>query len=150
MGMEELTDEQKLLLALADQSLPPELTPDVEAIERSLTATYAPPGAAERYIATASARCVSLGNGGAVLPRVIRYTEERFEHEGRWTGAIESHPAPLAVIWCWEDPIAVSDMALRLCAARSDAVLTRLDGVGHYPMLEAPRAVATAILSALG
>ena len=149
MELAQLTDEQKLLLALADQALPPELTPDVAAIERSLTATYAPPGAAERYIASASARCVALGNGGAVLPRVIRYTEERFEHEPRWTGAIESHPAPLAVIWGWEDPIAVSDMALRLCAARPDAVLTRLDGVGPYPMLEAPRAVATAILTAL-
>lgn len=149
MDIARMTDEQKLLLALSDQALPPELTPDVDAVERSLIATYAPAGAAERYIGNASARCVILGNGGAMLPRVIRYTEERYEHERRWTGAIESHPAPLSVVWGWDDPIAVNEMAERLCAARPDAVLTRLDGVGHYPMLEAPRAVATAVLEAL-
>ena len=30
--------------------------------------------------------------GGRILPRMIRYIEERRVHERRWTGAIEAHP----------------------------------------------------------
>jgi pimeloyl-ACP methyl ester carboxylesterase len=35
-------------------------------------------------------------------------------------------------------------MAERLRAARPDATLVRLEGVGHYPMLEAPDAFVNA------
>jgi len=36
-------------------------------------------------------------------------------------------------------------MADRLCELRTDALLTRLDGVGHYPMIEAPERFAAAL-----
>jgi pimeloyl-ACP methyl ester carboxylesterase len=49
-----------------------------------------------------------------------------------------AHPSPLTVVWGIDDPIAVPDMARRLAAARPDARVVLLDGVGHYPMLEAP------------
>ena len=37
-----------------------------------------------------------------------------------------------------DDPIAVPSMVDTLCEARADATVVRLDGVGHYPMVEAP------------
>jgi len=43
-----------------------------------------------------------------------------------------------------DDPIAVPAMVDRLAAARPDARVVRLDGVGHYPMLEAPARFAAA------
>ena len=83
------------------------------------------------------------------MPRLIRYLDDRSANEGRYTGAIESHPAPLGVVCGTEDPIAVIDMAHQLCRRRSDAVLTELDGAGHYPMIECPQRFASAVLSHL-
>jgi pimeloyl-ACP methyl ester carboxylesterase len=37
-------------------------------------------------------------------------------------------------------------MADRLADARPDARVVRLDGVGHYPMVEAPTRFVTAVL----
>jgi pimeloyl-ACP methyl ester carboxylesterase len=53
------------------------------------------------------------------------------------------------VVWGVDDPIAVVAMVDRLVSARPDATVTRLDGVGHYPMLEAPRRFADAVTAAL-
>lgn len=83
------------------------------------------------------------------MARTIRYIEERRHHQDRYTGAIEAHPSPLTIVWGTDDPIAVPAMAHRLAAARPDAALRWLDGVGHYPMLEAPDAFAAAIGTAL-
>jgi pimeloyl-ACP methyl ester carboxylesterase len=80
-----------------------------------------------------------------MLPRLIRYIEERRRHEARFTGAIEEHPSPLGIVWGLDDPIAVASMADRLHAARPDARVSLLDDVGHYPMIEAPERFATAV-----
>jgi pimeloyl-ACP methyl ester carboxylesterase len=76
---------------------------------------------------------------------MIRYVEERRQHEGRWTGAIERHPGQLTIVWGDADPIAVWPMAECLHAARPDATTVRLRDVGHYPMLEAPDAFTSAV-----
>jgi pimeloyl-ACP methyl ester carboxylesterase len=77
-------------------------------------------------------------NGNTLLTRTIRYIEDRRRAEHRYTGAIETHPSPLGVIWGSDDPIAVREMATRVVQKRPDATLCVLEGVGHYPMLEAP------------
>ena len=87
--------------------------------------------------------------GGRILPRMIRYIEERRVHERRWTGAIEAHPSPLQVIWGDVDPVAVWPMAERIGHVRSDAIVHRLDGVGHYPMVESPARFNAALQTAL-
>ncbi len=79
------------------------------------------------------------------MPRLIRYIEERRRDEARYTGAIERHPSPLHVVWGVDDPIAVVGMTDRLRAARPDAVVELLDGVGHYPMIESPARFAAAV-----
>ena len=56
---------------------------------------------------------------------------------------------PDEVVWGVDDPIAVVAMAERLHRVRPDATLTLLDGVGHYPMIEAPARFADAIARVL-
>jgi pimeloyl-ACP methyl ester carboxylesterase len=89
--------------------------------------------------------------GNRLLARQIRYLEERRTNESRWTGAIETHPAPLSVVWGDHDPIAVWPMTDRLLQRRDglDTPRTRLEGVGHYPMIEAPGPFAAAVLEGL-
>jgi pimeloyl-ACP methyl ester carboxylesterase len=84
-----------------------------------------------------------------MLPRTIRYIEDRRAEERRFTGAIEEHPSPVGVVWGDRDPVAVHAMAERFATVRTDAPLTTLDGVGHYPMLEAPERFAAAVLELL-
>jgi len=55
------------------------------------------------------------------------------------------HPSPLTVVWGTDDPIAVPAMADRVEASCPDARVVRLDGVGHYPMVEAPGRFASAV-----
>ena len=63
-------------------------------------------------------------------------------HERRWTGAIESHPAPLHVIWGDLDPVAVWPMAERIVhGAAPTRPSSASTGVGHYPMVESAGAV---------
>ena len=66
------------------------------------------------------AELVIADGGGRILPRIIRYIEERHVHEGRWTGAIEQHPSPLHVIWGDRDPVAVWPMAERIGERHAD------------------------------
>ena len=83
--------------------------------------------------------------GYTLLPRTIRYLEDRMAKEARFTGAIETHPSPLAVVWGALDPVAVLPMTARLLERRTDASLTVLDRVGHYPMIEDPHRFGAAV-----
>ena len=57
---------------------------------------------------------MATDDGYRLLPRLIRYIEDRRVDESRFTGAIENHPSPLGIIWGELDPVAVHPMALRL------------------------------------
>jgi pimeloyl-ACP methyl ester carboxylesterase len=153
MHLVQLSDGQKLLESLPDEAIPEESAPDVDALERALVATLAPPGGGASHPdpmhVRAGAVLVVHEGGNRLLARQIRYIAERREHESRWTGAIETHPAPLTIVWGDQDPIAVYPMTDELVAKRPDASRTRLEGVGHYPMVEAPAAFSAAALDAL-
>lgn len=149
IAMAQLTVGQELLLSLPDEVLPTESAPDRAALAASLTATLAP-GNATDVDTAGHAELIGHRGGHRLLARTIRYIEERRANERRFTGAIESHPSPLHVVWGPEDPIAVSGMAEKLIEARPDATLTWIDGAGHYPQLEAPAEWLAAVTAALG
>ncbi len=153
LDLAHLTPGQQFLLSMPDLEVPPDVAPDVDALSVALTATFAPAGSSASQPdldhVRAAADLIVASGGNRLLPRLIRYIEERRVHEERWTGAIERHPSPLTVVWGDLDPIAVWDMTARLVERRPDATLTRLDGVGHYPMVEAPEAFAEAVLAGL-
>jgi pimeloyl-ACP methyl ester carboxylesterase len=149
MDLVQLTDGQKFLLALPDEALPEGSGLNVDGTAAGLRVTFAPDSTVDDAELHAMAELVIRGGGGRLLPRLIRYIEERRVHERRWTGAIESHPAPLHVIWGDLDPVAVWPMAERIAQVRPDAIVDRLDGVGHYPMVEAPARFNAALAAAL-
>ena len=149
----QFTDGQKYLLGLPDAVLPVDQAPDVDTIVGSLEGTFAPSGGDASHpdpdLVRAGADLVILSGGNRLLPRTIRYIEDRQEHGSRWARAIETHPSPLAVVWGDADPIAVWPMVERLVGQRPNASVTRLTGVGHYPMVEAPEAFAAAVVAGL-
>jgi pimeloyl-ACP methyl ester carboxylesterase len=150
MDLVQLSPGQLGLLQLPDARLPANLAPTREAMAASLTSLMG-----ERHRERAAAHVAELvegmlrDEGVRLLPRIIRYIEERRRHEARWTGAIERHPSPLAIVWGEADPIAKVEMARRLAKARPDARLTLLGGVGHFPMVEDPERFAAAVLESL-
>ena len=148
IGMAQLSTGQQFLLALDDERA------DVggsgeqrgSGFKQGIAATFSPGHPASDAELDAQWQFASYGDGHTLLPRTIRYIEDRRAEEERFTGAIERHPSPLGVVWGALDPIAVYDMTARLLAARPDATLITLDDVGHYPMVEDPDGFATAVL----
>ena len=145
-----LSDGQKLLLSLPDQALDPPGIIDVAALTAALRATLSPDAQVDESELVGACELIAHDNGHLLLPRLIRYIEDRRQNQARYTGAIETHPSPLAVVWGLDDPIAVSSMTTRLQRARPDAALHLLAGVGHYPMIESPDTFAAAIEAAIG
>lgn len=143
LGMAHLTDGQQLLLSLPDERRVDSLGHD--ALVLALRGTFAPDSPVPDEDVETAADLILREGGDLLLPRTIRYIEERREHESRWTGAIERHPSPVTIVWGDADPIAVWPMAERLHDARPDTTLVRLRAVGHYPMLEAPDAFGAAL-----
>ena len=149
-----LTNGQLFLLGLPDEVLSPGIAIHAASVTQSLRETFSPltpavpPGWVADPLPEAAAQVVH-DDGHLLLPRLIRYIEERRANERRFTGAIESDPAPLHIVWGMDDPIAVPSMVDTLMAARPDATATRLEGVGHYPMMEAPQRFLDAVLPGL-
>ena len=150
LDLAQLTDGQKFLAALPDASMAADAAPNADMLAAALRATLAPDSTVTDVELAAEAELITRDGGNRLMPRLIRYIEERRSHEPRWTGAIEKHPAPLTIVWGDLDPIAVWPMAERLHAARPDATLVRLGGVGHYPMVEVPDRFGDAVVGRLG
>ncbi len=150
ISMAHLTDGQELLLSLPDAALPVAGSLDQASLEAGLAVTFSESSQVDSDDLAEMAACVLENGGDRILPRLIRYVEQRRANERRYTGAIESHPAPLTVGWASDDPVAVAPMADRLSRAVPAASVTRLDGVGHYPMIEAPDRFIAAVHAGLG
>lgn len=144
-----LTDGQQFLLSLPDELLPADPAPNAASLVDAMAALCVPSlltdAVKERLMD--AAQLIVRDEGNRLMPRLIRYIEERRAHQARWTGAIETHPSPLTVIWGRHDPVAVPIMAERLVERRPDASLVWLDA-GHWPMLEDPGAFADAVMAA--
>jgi pimeloyl-ACP methyl ester carboxylesterase len=148
-----LTPGQLFLLDLPDARLDPSPAgappDDGAAMRAALAATFSPDSPPDPGELAAQWALIARDGGQRLLPRTIRYIEDRRAEEARFTGAIERHPSPLAVVWGRQDPIAVVAMVDRLGERRPDAHVTLLDGVGHYPMIEDPARFAAATVGFL-
>jgi pimeloyl-ACP methyl ester carboxylesterase len=147
--MAHLSPGQELLLALPDAQMPADAALDAATVQAGLAATFSPSSSVPDTELAALWELIARDDGHRLLPRLIRYIEDRRRDESRYTGAIETHPSPLHVVWGVDDPIAVVAMIDRLRAARTDAVVELLDGVGHYPMIESPARFAAAVTRGL-
>lgn len=150
--MAQLTPGQQFLLSLPDERL--DVDDEAAAAAKDgftsgLASTFSPDHPASQDELDAQWELVRFNSGYQLLPRTIRYIEDRRAEEHRFTGAIETHPSPVAVVWGDRDPVAVYAMAERIVATRPNTPLVKLDGVGHYPMIEAPERFAEAVLGHL-
>ena len=81
---------------------------------------------------------------GRVLAHpLLCYIAERRQYADRWERAIERADVPLRFVWGPLDPVSGAHMLAELRLRRPDAHVAELAGVGHYPQLEEPEAVAT-------
>jgi pimeloyl-ACP methyl ester carboxylesterase len=84
-----------------------------------------------------------------VLHAQIGYMAERRNNRARWVGAIVDPGIPVRLVAGTADPVSGAHMIQRYreLVPRPDVV--ELDGVGHYPQVEAPERVAPAVLAHL-
>ncbi len=150
MALTQLSDGQRFLLALPDRRLPDDTSLDPGKVMAGVTATFGSGSVVDDEEIDAQREMIAHLDGHLLLPRHIRYVEERRRSEARFTEAIERHPSPLVVVWGTDDPIAVPAMAERLCHIRGTGGPYLLDGVGHYPMTEAPDRFLAALAEAAG
>ncbi|GJM34436.1 MAG: putative hydrolase LipZ [Saprospiraceae bacterium] len=87
--------------------------------------------------------------GRKVLPKITQYIRERFVFWHRWIGALRSTSLPIHYIWARLDPVAREIIATTLHRETPNSTLHLLDGIGHYPMLEAPDIWGAAVLNCL-
>ncbi|MDP2273925.1 MAG: alpha/beta hydrolase [Archangium sp.] len=82
----------------------------------------------------------------SVMPQLLSYIPQRVTHRERWVGALQHARIPLKLIDGAADRVSGSHMAARYREVVPAADVTLLEGIGHYPQVEAPRAVLEAYL----
>lgn len=86
-------------------------------------------------------RLVEYNAGPAVMHRLIRYMPERRQQRERWVAAMQASRVPMRVIDGAFDPISGAHMVARYRELIENPDTVLLDGIGHYPQLEAPAEV---------
>jgi pimeloyl-ACP methyl ester carboxylesterase len=144
IDLAQLSPGQLALLEMPDEVLPQPMP--LEMFRPGLAGTFSPhhpPGDEEL---DAMIWLVAREGGDRLLPRLIRYIEERRANQERWTDGLVRYPGPMTALWGMLDPIALPAMVDRLVDLRPATEAVRWDDVGHWPSLEAPDRVAEAIL----
>jgi pimeloyl-ACP methyl ester carboxylesterase len=85
--------------------------------------------------------------GRRCLPLLINYMREREIHRARWRRSLLTHPFPMQLLWGDRDPFNPWSGVEHILAERPATLGVRLDGVGHYPQLEAPDEVARRVIA---
>ena len=117
---------------------------DPEAFAEGLRLVWADPTRTPAVDVRAITYWLALGGGLEILPRIARYNLERTWYADRWRPILGRTPVPIRVVWGDRDPIAILEIGRRL-AEMSGGPLRVLEGVGHYPQMEAPAAWAEAV-----
>ena len=140
-----ITPFQKLLAA--NQTLPQAI-----AISENLTANYIdglksvmkrPESLSEDDIVVMN-DLIAYQEGNRRLPALSLYMRERYIHRERWIGALKKTKR-IQFIWADGDPIANVDLGRALSKEVPQARYTELAGLGHFLLMEDPKAVATRI-----
>lgn len=142
--MAHLSAGQELLLSLADEKLADAGVITTESLVESLRATHAKGSTISDLELAVQCEMITINQGHLLLARLIRYIEERRRYQSRYTGAIESHPSRLGVIWGAQDPIALLEMSTKLVSVCPQAQLRVIELAGHFPMLERPEELLAA------
>lgn len=89
-------------------------------------------------------KLVSENDGVSMLPRLIRYIEERKIYRERWVQPLVKGVVPMRLINGIEDPISGKHLADRFAELVPNADIVLLENCGHYPHVETPKEVLNA------
>lgn len=89
---------------------------------------------------------IELNHGHRLAHRLLHYIPERKKHRDRWLNAMQSTQVPMRLINGLDDPVSGRHMLERYRELIPRADVVGLDGIGHYPQLEAAGAVLAAFL----
>ncbi|MEO0438720.1 MAG: alpha/beta hydrolase [Pseudomonadota bacterium] len=92
---------------------------------------------------------ISKNGGHKISHRLFRYNKERAKHADQWEQALYDFEGPVQLIWGIMDPVSGGHILEALRSKMPRAKITSLQDVGHFPPLEAPKKVASAILAFL-
>jgi pimeloyl-ACP methyl ester carboxylesterase len=84
-------------------------------------------------------------DGRKRLPAIIRYIDERYEKAPQWLAPLARLDVPSLALWGARDPVSIVAIAERLVREIPGAQLVKLEGVGHYPMVEDPARFSAAL-----
>jgi pimeloyl-ACP methyl ester carboxylesterase len=116
------------------------------AFGRSITRLAGPRTRPDRATIDALWRLLLHNGGREVLPAMMGYMAARREHRARWTGALEQARVPCRFVCGMADPVAGRRMAEAWRARVPGGDVVELPQIGHWPQLEAPEALARAVL----
>jgi pimeloyl-ACP methyl ester carboxylesterase len=88
---------------------------------------------------------LSFNDGRKRLPAIIRYIDERYEKAPQWLAPLGKLDVPSLVLWGDRDPVSIVEIAERLAREIPGSQLVKLNGVGHYPMVEDPARFTAAL-----
>ncbi len=152
VDMVQLTPGQQKSLKMPDKALDKAAPP--EEWHKDIAPSYGPKMQSLKDQLNMALDCqvaqIYANDGGKVMSNIVRYLLERKEFYDRWVGTLANfHSAPMTVIWGTDDPVAIEPMAERIKAWRPETDLYKLEGVGHWPSIEAPDFIAEAIIHRL-
>jgi pimeloyl-ACP methyl ester carboxylesterase len=92
---------------------------------------------------------IQENDGTAVISKLLGYMAERRRYRERWVGALtkaRKDAIPVRLIDGADDPISGRHMAARYRELVPDADIILLNGIGHYPQIEAAQEVLRAFI----
>jgi pimeloyl-ACP methyl ester carboxylesterase len=92
---------------------------------------------------------IAHGGGQRIAHLTINYMAERERFTERWHGAIRDWPGPLTLAWGLQDPVARTEVLRGLQALRPSVPTIELPELAHYPQIEAPERISSALDAAL-
>jgi pimeloyl-ACP methyl ester carboxylesterase len=87
------------------------------------------------------------GNGNLIAHELLHYIGDRKRHRDRWVDALRHADIPMRLISGAADPVSGRHMTEIYRKRVRDADVVVLEGIGHYPQLEAPEQVVEHFLS---
>lgn len=92
-------------------------------------------------------KLINHNNGKRCFHLLIRYMNDRIDNRESWVRALQETKTPVMLINGPQDPVSGLHMVTRYRQLISNADVHILDGIGHYPNVEAPEAVAEIVLN---
>ena len=114
---------------------------------RSFAAVFGPQTQPDDDALAAAWQLVAHDDGQRLAPAQLSYLAGRRARRARWVGALCGAPCPVRLVAGLADPVSGRTLVERYCELVPGPDIVELEGIGHYPQLEAPEAVIEACVS---